>query len=94
MKLISNRALREFTLRHPDAEVPLQTWRRMVEKGSFGGFAALREQFAAVDKVGDLYVFNVGGNKYRLVVGVDFARRMVFVKAVLTHGEYDKGTWK
>jgi len=39
-------------------------------------------------------VFNIGGNKFRLVAGVDFARRMLWVKAVLTHGEYDEGTWK
>jgi len=39
-------------------------------------------------------VFNIGGNKFRLVASIDFARRLLWVKAVLTHGDYDKGAWK
>ena len=94
MTLISNKALREFAAAHPDALVPLQVWRRLIERGDYGSFAALRTTFVAVDKVGEVFVFNIGGNKYRLVAGVDFAHRRVFIKAVLTHSEYDKGNWK
>ena len=93
-QLISNKALREFAALHPDAAQPLQDFRRKVEKGSFGNFAELRAVFPAVDKVGERYVFNIGGNKVRLVAGVDFAHYRVFIKAVLTHGEYDKERWK
>ena len=94
MTLISNKALREFAAAHPDALVPLQVGRRLIERGDYGSFAALRTTFVAVDKVGEVFVFNIGGNRYRLVAGVDFAHRRVFVKAVLTHSEYDKGKWK
>jgi mRNA interferase HigB len=94
MKLISNKALREFAALHGDAAQPLQDFRRKVEKGSFSNFAELRAVFAAVDKVGERYVFNIGGNKFRLVAGIDFARHLLWVKAVLTHGDYDKGAWK
>lgn len=93
-KLISNKALREFAALHADAAQPLQDFRRKVEKGSFGNFAELRAVFPTVDKVGERFVFNFGGNKYRLVAGVDFLHRRVFIKAVLTHGEYDKEKWK
>ncbi len=93
-KLISNKALREFAALHADTAQPLQDFRRKVEKGSFGKFAELRAVFPAVDKVGKRFVFNIGGNKFRLVAGVDFAHRRIFVKAVLTHGEYDKEQWK
>ena len=93
-KLISNKALREFAALHADAAQPLQDFRRKVEKGSFGNFAELRAVFPAVDMVGERFVFNIGGNKYRLVAGVDFLHRRVFIKAVLTHGEYDKEKWK
>ena len=93
-QLISNKALREFAALHPDAAQPLQDFRRKVEQGSFGNFADLRAVVPAVDKVGERYVFNIGGNKVRLVAGVDFAHRRVFIKAVLTHGEYDKERWK
>lgn len=94
MKLISNRALREFARTHADADRPLQDFRRAIEKGAFGNFAELKGAFSTVDKVGDLCVFNISGNKYRLVAGVDFAHARVFIKAVLTHGEYDKEKWK
>ena len=94
MKLISNRALREFAIEHKDADVPLQAWRRMVERCSFGNFADLRAVFASADKVGDKIVFNIGGNKYRLVATVLFSTQQVFVKAVLTHSDYDKGGWR
>ena len=94
MKLISNKGLREFAVAQPDAQAPLQAWRRLVERGDYGSFAALRATFGAVDKVGEVFVFNIGGNKYRLVAGVDFAHRRVFIKAVLTHSGYDKGKWK
>ena len=93
-KLISNRALREFAVVHVDAAQPLQDFRRKSEKGSFANFADLRAVFPAVDKVGERYVFNIGGNKYRLVAALDFSRGMLWVKAVLTHAEYDKGAWK
>lgn len=50
--------------------------------------------FPAADKVGKRFVFNIAGNKVRLVAGVDFLHRRMFIKAVLTHGEYDKEKWK
>ena len=94
MKLISNKSLREFALRHPQAEQPLQDWRRLIERGDYGSFAVLRATFASVDKVGDHYVFDIGGNKYRVIASVAFVVRTVWGKAVLTHAEYDKGKWK
>jgi mRNA interferase HigB len=94
MKLISNKSLREFAEKHPDADVPLQAWRRLIERGNYTSFAALRATFASVDKVGERHVFNIGGNKCRLVAAVAFNAGLVWVKAVLTHAEYDKGKWK
>ena len=94
MKLISNKALREFAARHPDAAQPLQDFRHLVEHGTFTSFAQLKATFASVDKVGERYVFNIGGNKYRLVATIAFQAGLMWVKAVLTHTEYDKGAWK
>lgn len=94
MKLISNRALREFARKYPHAEQPLLAWRRQIEGKSFAGFADLRAVFASVDKVGDRYVFDVGGNKFRLIVSVAFSVQVVWVKAVLTHDQYDMEKWK
>jgi mRNA interferase HigB len=94
MKIISNRALRAFAANHPQAEAPLQGWRRVIEKNSFANWAELKAAFNAVDKVNELAVFDIGGNKYRLVAYIRFEKQILYIKAVLTHREYDKGAWK
>ncbi|WP_442592504.1 type II toxin-antitoxin system HigB family toxin [Parapusillimonas sp. JC17] len=94
MRVITNRRLVEFAAKHPDAGVPLQAWRRAMEAHVFNSFAALRQQFGSVDRVGDLYVFDIGGNKYRLIAFLHAAHQLAYVKHVLTHSEYDKGDWK
>ena len=94
MKIISNNALRAFAAEHPQAQGPLQGWRRVIEKNRFDTWAALKAAFNTVDKVGDLVVFNVGGNKYRLIAHIRFEKQIVYIKAVLTHTEYDRGGWK
>ena len=61
---------------------------------NFVTFADLRTAFPSVDRVGKLTVFNIGGNKARLVAAVHYNRRKVYVRAVLTHEEYEEGKWK
>ena len=90
MRLISNRALRDFADIHPPAQAPLQGWRRVIEKSQFHNFADLKQEFNSVDKVGDLFVFNVAGNNYRLIAAIHFNTQILFVRSVMTHAEYDK----
>lgn len=92
MRVISNRSLVEFAERHPEARVALQMWRKTIEAVSFSNFAKLRQAFNATDRVGDFYVFDIGGNKFRLVAAVLFNVQKLYVRHVLTHKEYDK--WK
>ena len=94
MKIISNSALRAFVAVHPQADEPLQGWRRVIEKNRVGHWAELKAAFNAVDKVGELAVFDIGGNKYRLIAYIRFEKQIVYIKAVLTHRDYDKGTWR
>lgn len=94
MKIISNSALRSFAATHPLADASLQGWRRVIEKNRFTNWSELKTAFNTVDKVGELVVFDVGGNKYRLIAYVRFEKQIVYIKAVLTHREYDKGAWK
>ncbi|CAM5779576.1 type II toxin-antitoxin system HigB family toxin [Ottowia pentelensis] len=94
MRVISNSALRAFIARHPQAEAPLQGWRRVIEKNRFAHCAELKAAFNAVDKVGELVVFDIGGNKYRLIAYIRFEAQVLYIKAVLTHQDYDKGAWK
>ena len=94
MHIISRKALREFAQRHPDSRTAWDSWFRLVRTNQFESFNALRQVFPAADKVGDLIVFNIGGNKYRLITAIHFNRQKVYIRHILTHPEYDKGTWK
>lgn len=94
MKINSHKALRIFIEEHPQAAQPLLGWRRVIEKNRFTNWAELKAAFNTVDKVDELTVFNIGGNKYRLITYVRFEKQIVYIKAVLTHQDYDKGAWK
>ena len=90
MRVISNKALVDFAQRYPDAEAPLKAWRKIIEAGVFGNHAALKSPFNSVDRVGDYHVFNLGGNKFRLIAAIHFNRQMLFIRHVLTHTQYDR----
>lgn len=94
MRVFTKRRLREFWEEHPEAYGPLDRGFRIAEKADWRDFASVRTEFPQADLVSGFLVFNIGGNKYRLVVGVDFRRHSLFIRAVLTHAEYDEGDWK
>lgn len=94
MHIISRKALRDFWERYPDSEDPLLRWYKIVERSEYRTFAELRATFPSADLIGDLIVFNIGGNKYRLIASVHFDRGKVYIRHVLTHREYDREEWK
>lgn len=94
MRIISRRKLREFWEFENEAEVPLNKWFRFVEKAVWQNPADLKNDYPQADLVGECIVFNIGGNKFRLVVKVKFRWQIVYVRFVLTHEEYDKNIWK
>ena len=94
MHVITKKALTQFWGGYPDAEAPLRVWYTLVSKNDFDNFAELKNAFRSVDKVGRYTVFNIGGNKYRLIVIIHYFRRKVYVRHVLTHAEYDRALWK
>lgn len=94
MHVIAKPALVTFWAKHPDAENPLLAWYRTIESENFANFNHLRATFASADYVDGLTIFNVGGNKYRLIAAIHYNRRKVFVRDVMTHAEYDRGDWK
>lgn len=95
--LISRRIFREFVAGHPGTKKDAPTflrWCKAVETADWRNFGDVRETFPGADQVGDLVVFNVGGNKYRVVAHVRYRPdkpAWVYVRSVLTHKEYDKG---
>lgn len=65
-----------------------------MKSGAFQSFAELRAVFPSADLVGKLTVFNIGGNKVRLIAAIHYNRQKIYIRAVLTHAEYDGGKWK
>ncbi|NET62632.1 MAG: type II toxin-antitoxin system HigB family toxin [Symploca sp. SIO2E6] len=94
MHVITRKRLNGFAERHPDSNEALERWYRIVKKTDFPDFAKLRETFPSVDQVDGKTVFNIGGNKYRLIAAIHYNRRKIYIRHVLTHAEYDKDGWK
>ncbi len=94
MHIITRKRLNEFAQKHPDAKTSLEHWYNFMKQGRFHSFVELRAEFPHADQVGKLTVFNIGGNKARLVAAIHYNRQKVYIRAVLTHSEYDKGKWK
>ncbi len=94
MHVITRKALVEFWTRHPDSREALARWHKIVEKSSYQSFAELRLTFPSADIVGQYTVFNIGGNKVRLIASIHYDRGRVYVRHVLTHEEYNRGLWK
>jgi mRNA interferase HigB len=94
MHVISRKALRQFWEQHPESRLALARWFKIVQRADFKSFSDLRTTLPSADKVGPWIVFNIGGNKYRLITAIHFNRGKLYIRHVLTHGEYDKGSWK
>ena len=94
MRIITHKKLKEFYDLYKPAEKPLTIWYKLVKNNDFVSFADLRKVFPSADVVGKLTIFNIGGNKYRLIVSIHYNTKTVYVRYVLTHKEYDKETWK
>ena len=94
MHVISRKTLRQFWQQHPDSEMALARWFKIMEQTDFKNVAELRAVFPTADIVDQWIVFNIGGNKFRLIVSAHFNRNRLYIRHVLTHREYDKGNWK
>jgi mRNA interferase HigB len=94
MRIISRRTLREFWEKHSTAQTGLLLWYQRVSDSEFQNFNDLRQVFPSADQVGNFTVFNISGNNYRLITYIDYDYQLVFIRAVLTHAEYDKENWK
>jgi mRNA interferase HigB len=91
MVVISKSILNQYCESHADACEALQTWFQIVKQADWARFQDIKNMFGATDYVGDdRYVFNIRGNRYRLVALVFFSVRTVYIKFIGTHAEYDK----
>lgn len=94
MHIITRKRLLDFSEKHPNTEIALDTWYRIVKKSDIANFSELREIFPSADKVDNLTVFNISGNNVRLITAIHFNTQCIYIRHVLTHNEYDKEKWK
>jgi mRNA interferase HigB len=89
--IVSHKAIRTFCTNNPELETALDKWYREALKADWADFSAVKQTFNATDSVGNaLFVFNVGGNKCRLIARIFFRKRTVFIRFIGTHKQYDE----
>jgi mRNA interferase HigB len=91
---IKRGALEQFWQKHPDAKASLEAWYGVMSKANWKTPAEMQQVYRNADLVGRRTVFNIAGNKYRLIARVNYFTQRVFVLYLLTHSEYDEGAWK
>jgi mRNA interferase HigB len=90
VRVIAKRTLRQFWENHPDARGPLEAWHAEVIKAKWGSPQQIKEQYGSASILkGGRVVFNIGGNKYRLILAMDYGRQACYVKFIGTHRQYD-----
>ena len=91
MRIFTEQALKEFIAIHPETEFALQEWKYVVRHCKWKNYAELKDTFNSADLVGKQhYVFNIMGNKYRIVAVVKFSIQFIYIRFIGTHQEYDR----
>lgn len=94
MQVIHWGRARQFYKKHRLAEAPLKQWRTVVLAADWKTFPDVRETFNTADWVDGKIVFDIKGNDYRLVAIANFKNGKLYIRHVMTHQEYDEGSWK
>ena len=94
MRVISRKALRQFTDVHKDAETPLDDWYRTAKRSRWISLVDVRKTYPHADAVGEFTAFNIAGNKYRLATYINYRTGRVYIRHAMTHEEYSGGDWK
>jgi len=94
LHVISRKKLKEAAGRQSELEGPLDVWFRIAKRASWQTLADVRRTFSSADSVDKWTVFNIKGNKYRLITEINYRFQRVFIRHVLTHAEYNQEKWK
>lgn len=91
MRIIAKKTLTLYYSERKDSETALEEWYEKVEKAKWNSFADVKQSFSTADYVGgNRIVFNIKGNRYRLVALVLFRNKMVYIRFIGTHQEYER----
>ena len=95
MRIYSKKTLDEFGKTHADVADVLKGWYRVAKSSKWQNIQDVKKSCSAsADAAGRFTVFNIKGNKYRLIVSIDYEKQIINIKYILTHAEYDSGRWK
>jgi mRNA interferase HigB len=99
MNVITRKRIRDFAGRHPDSAGALERWYRVARKARWQSLHDVRTVYPHADLVRvasghEVTVFNVGGNRYRLVTAIHYNAQRVYVLCLMSHAQYSKGSWK
>jgi len=94
MHVVIHKAIRVFCKEHTEARNATDHWYRVAKRAIRVSFAEVKQTFNTADFVPPYVIFDIGGNKYRLVAEINFSRTVLFIRRIMTHKEYVKGAWK
>ena len=94
LHVISKKKLEDFWRAHADAKAALIAWHNAAEQATWHNLDDVRQTYASADVVGKWTIFNIRGNRFRLIVVIHYNRQKLFIRRVLTHAEYNRGDWK
>jgi mRNA interferase HigB len=94
VRIVSRKAIREATARHSEWGASLNAWYKITKDADWRNFADVRNSWKNSDVVGDFVVFDVGHNRCRLIATIKYQWRMVYIRRILSHVEYDQEDWQ
>ena len=94
MRILGRDVVKAFMERHPNSQSSLKSWAQAIEANHFKHLSELRQTFGSADYVRPYTIFDISGNKYRLIALVNYQMGMILVQQILTHSEYDRGKWR
>lgn len=91
MRIITKKRIDEYSKDQPDAKTALEDWHSKTKNAEWDNFADVKKTFNSVDSVGNgRFVFNIKGNSYRLIALIKFTLKLVYIRFIGTHKEYDR----
>jgi len=94
MRIVSRKAIREATAKHSEWGASLNAWYKIPRNAEWKNFADVRNSWRNSDVAGRFVVFNVSHNRCRLIATIKYKWRMIYIRHILGHAEYDEKEWQ
>lgn len=93
MNVLNRKALRQLMVRHAESASAIESWWKVAKAARWSHIVSCRTTFASADQVGRCLIFDILGNNYRLITVVSWRNQRIYIKALLTHREYERNIW-